>query len=151
MSQFTFKKEERLKNKKILTSLFQKGQSFSVYPLRVVWLMIENNEDAFPLQVAISVPKRKFKKAVDRNRLKRQIKETYRLSKYNTIQGLKEQNVHLAMIIIYVGKEALPYNAIKKSMYRLLRLLIKNQKKLIAGDQPKQSIKSSIGGTNQSK
>ena len=76
----SFKKEERLCNIKLIEKLYHTGSSFLVYPFRIIWLSSETNSE-FPVQVLISVPKKKFKRAVDRNLLKRRIREIYRLHK----------------------------------------------------------------------
>ena len=76
----TFKKEERIVSNLLIETLFEKGnsQSLSAYPLRAVYLRTEHRKGCAPVQLLISVPKKKFKHAVDRNRVKRQIREAYR-------------------------------------------------------------------------
>jgi ribonuclease P protein component len=74
---YTFKKEERLCNKKLIDELFHNGSSFLCYPYRVSWLTVEENAE-FPVQVLIAVPKKRYKRAVDRNLVKR-IYTTYLL------------------------------------------------------------------------
>src|SRR5690606_34395065 len=76
----SFSKAERLCSKKLITQLFSKGSAFNLYPLRFVILKAEAPGTGFP-QVLISVSKKYFKRAHDRNRLKRQIREAYRLNK----------------------------------------------------------------------
>lgn len=91
---FTFTKKERICSKLLIDKLFSGGnQSTAVYPLRAVYMSTE--KDDTPVSVLISVPKRKFRHAVDRNRMKRQIREAYRLNKHilwdkleNTPQGI---------------------------------------------------------------
>ena len=79
----TFKKEERIVSNLLIETLFEKGnsQSLAAYPLRAVYLKTEHREGCAPVQLLISVPKKKFKHAVDRNRVKRQIREAYRKNK----------------------------------------------------------------------
>ena len=100
----TFPKEEHLCRKKLIDELFGKqGSSFGVYPLRLVWIKIAA-PTAAPPQVLISVSKRTFKRAVDRNRLKRLIREAYRLNKYRLVEQPNGHQVAL-LGIIFTGKE----------------------------------------------
>ncbi len=132
MPRLTFKKEERLTNKKTFDLLFNSGKSFTVFPFRIVW--IESALAAAPLsprrrqpagwerssggevQLGISVPKRSFAKAVDRNTLKRRIRESYRKNKHVLYEILKDKNRSIALMIIYTAKEELPYQEIEKKM-----------------------------------
>ena len=77
---FTFRKDERLVGKLLIDRLFRGGESRSLssYPLRVVYCLAERQADGIPVKVMVSVPKRCFKHAVDRNRVKRQLREAYR-------------------------------------------------------------------------
>ena len=117
----TFSKEERLCSKKLIAQLFTKGSSFNLYPLRFVFIKAETPAPQFP-QVLISVSKKYFKRAVDRNRLKRQIREAYRLHKQ---QLLAENGNPIAVLgLIYIGKEKKAYSIIEKKLnLGLVRLL----------------------------
>ena len=120
---YTFPKEEHLCRKKLIEELFGKqGSSFGVYPLRIVW--IKNAAPAMaPPQVLISVSKRTFKRAVDRNRLKRLIREAYRLHKYRLLEQPGGHQVAL-LGIIFTGKEKSEYAVVEKKLISaLLRLL----------------------------
>jgi len=117
----TFKKEERLKSKKMIGRLFNKeGQSTAKFPLRIIYLYTELTTDA-PAQFTVSVSKRYFKLAVDRNKIKRQIREAYRLNKDAVYDSLKEQNKQCAIMILYTGKQAIPYREIEKKVKLLLK------------------------------
>jgi len=120
---YTFSKEERLCSKRLISLLFSKGSSFNLYPLRFVYHTPED-----PLsggtQLVISVSKRHFKRAVDRNRLKRQVREAYRLNKHLLTQH-QEQAPRL-LAIIYIGKEKKSFDTIQKKLISgLERCLIK--------------------------
>jgi len=102
MGKFTFKKEERISKEKIIQELFEKGSSFYLYPFKVFFL--PNPDAAFPVhQILISVSKKNFKRAVDRNLIKRRIREAYRLNK----NMLADRNKML-IAYIYSVKEILP-------------------------------------------
>jgi len=103
--------------------MFKEGQSFGQYPLRFVWLPVETNQDTFPAQFTVSVPKKKFKKAVDRNRLRRQIRESYRLNKHLLYRNLEATDKVYALMVIYVAKDPLEYSEIEVNMNRGLRRL----------------------------
>ncbi len=119
----SFRKEERLKSKKIIGRLFNKeGQSFAKFPLRIIFLHTPLSSSS-PAQFTVSVSKRYFKKAVDRNRIKRQIREAYRLQKQPLYDALKAKNEQLAIMIIYTGKQQIPYHTIEKKVAQLLKQL----------------------------
>src|SRR4051812_25063013 len=106
---YTFKKEERLCSKKLLETLFNNGSSFLLYPFRITSLpsVLNNN---IPAQVVIGVSKRKFKRATDRNLIKRRIREAYRLNKEDLLYSfLKEQDLQILLSINYVGKDISEY------------------------------------------
>lgn len=120
---YTFHRTERLKSTKVIASLFTEGQSFVAYPLRVVW-MVSNLGEPGAATMAVSVSKRLFKTAVQRNRLKRQIREAYRLHKpllYQTIETGPQ--LHISLMITYIAKEPLPYRDIEGGIHKLIRKL----------------------------
>jgi ribonuclease P protein component len=120
---YTFKKEERLCNKKLIDTLFHNGSSFLCYPFKVSWLEADL-PGTFPVQIVFAVPKRRFKRAVDRNLIKRHMREAYRLNKQQYLYG--PLNIHGKKIIIslgYIGKELLVHALAEKKMIRLLKQL----------------------------
>lgn len=121
---FTFKKEERLCNERLIKLLFQKGSSFLVYPFRVVYWQSEEPAKNFPSQILISVPKRRFKRAPDRNRLKRQIRETFRLNKKTFYEQLPSNKNLLIFSVAYIANEKLEYNFLDQKMKKLLKKLL---------------------------
>jgi len=120
---YTFPKEEHLCRKKLIEELFSKqSSSFGVYPLRLVWIKAPTPTTA-PPQVLISVSKRTFKRAVDRNRLKRLIREAYRLNKYRLTEQPNGHQVAL-LGIIFTGKEKSPLALVEKKLISgILRLM----------------------------
>ena len=118
MSTQTFKKSERLKSRKTISRLFNReGNSFAKYPLRLVFMEIEESES--PIQFTVSVSKRKFKRAVDRNRVKRQIREAYRLNKAPLFEKLKQSKKKYAWMVIFTGSELPDYQQVEKAMKKL--------------------------------
>ena len=121
----TFQQEERLKSKKIIGRLFNKeGKSFAIYPLRIIW-METPLETFYPVQIGVVVPKRHFKKAVQRNKIKRRILESYRLNKPQMHEHLQKMDKKCAMMLIYTGKEEMPYEELNHKMTILIRKFIK--------------------------
>ena len=120
---FAFPKEEHLCRKKLIEELFGKqGSSFGVYPLRIVWIR-SPAPSAAPPQVLISVSKRTFKRAVDRNRIKRLIREAYRLNKYRLIEQPGGHPIAL-LGIIFTGKEKSPLTLVEKKLISAFHRLL---------------------------
>ncbi|MBV3842971.1 ribonuclease P protein component [Bacteroides eggerthii] len=111
----TLHKVERLDKKKIIEKMFAGGsRSFSVFPLRVVYLPVEELEaDA---SILISVSKRRFKRAVKRNRVKRQIREAYRVNKHELLNVLAERKCRLAIAFIYLSDQLVESSIIEDRM-----------------------------------
>ncbi|WP_109831375.1 ribonuclease P protein component [Reichenbachiella versicolor] len=111
---YSFPKKERISSKKLIDALFNKGASFHIYPFMIKYL--PNSEvDAVCHQVLVSVSKKRFKRAVDRNRVKRLVKEAYRLNKPHHLQKAKSGNYWL-IAYIYVGKKIHSYQMIEKKL-----------------------------------
>jgi ribonuclease P protein component len=120
---YTFTKEERLCNKKLIDQLFHNGSSFLCYPFRVSWL-ITTDPQLFPAQVLFSVSKKRYKKAVDRNLIKRRIREAYRLHKQQYLYSLlSDADKRVVFSIGFIGKEIAPYDLIEKKILKLLTQL----------------------------
>jgi ribonuclease P protein component len=120
---YTFKKDEKLKSRKTIEQLFKNGKSFSNFPFRVLWQFTEAAKT--PIQTGFAVSSKHFKKAVDRNRIKRLMREAYRLQKNELQSLLTQQQKQLAVFIIYVGNEIPDYNFILKKTDDVLKRLIK--------------------------
>ena len=115
----TFKTNERLKSKVLFEKLFNEGASITVFPIKLHYL----KTDAFsevPIKVAVSAPKRRFRKAGDRNRLKRLLREAYRLNKpliFNNIEG------NYAFLILYLGRKMPSYDILDDALKEVLEKL----------------------------
>ena len=120
---YTFKKAEKLKSRKTIEQLFAAGKSFSNFPFRILWMLNEKAPET--LQAGFAVSSKHFKKAVDRNRIKRLMREAYRLQK-NELQGLLKNNKKcVAVFFIYVGNELPVYELIFEKTGNVLKRLIK--------------------------
>lgn len=125
MSGATFPKSERIKSKQVLEHLFEKGGTLKKYPFLVKHISY-TFVDGEQLKVAFSVPKRKVKKAASRNRLRRQIKEAYRLNKSDLKNVLIEADKGLALFFIYTGEENADYSKLEEKIKVILKQLIQN-------------------------
>ena len=123
MSSYTFHRDERLKSRKVIGMLFKEGKTFGQYPLRVVYMPVEERRSDFPAQFTVSVPKKKFPKAVSRNRIRRQVREAWRLNKHRLYRALRGKEQQYALLVIYVAQEALPYEEIERAMQQMIRRL----------------------------
>jgi ribonuclease P protein component len=122
----TFSKEERLCSKKLLTELFTNGSSFLVYPYRVTWLAA-NPEQTIPAQVVIGVSKKKFKRSVDRNLIKRKIREAYRLNKAKLFYSyLISGDKKILLSLNYIGKEILEFDTLNNKLKNVFLTLNKH-------------------------
>ncbi|PQJ80404.1 ribonuclease P protein component [Polaribacter porphyrae] len=117
---FTLGKNERLKSRKLIESLYKEGKSVKTFPFRLVYLQ-KSHTSEFPAQAGFSVPKRNFKRAVDRNRIKRVMRECYRLQKEMVYSNLEQPHVFM---ISYIGREELSYKELYSKMNKLLELFI---------------------------
>lgn len=119
----TFKKGERLCSKKSIAELFEKGNSFYSNLFQVIWL-VSPSETPFPAQLAISVSKRLFKRAVKRNLIKRRIRESYRKNKHILYDYLLKKESAIIFILIFKGTSVPEYPEMEKAVKGTLEKLI---------------------------
>jgi ribonuclease P protein component len=120
----TFNKEERLCSRKLIDLLFKDGSSFLLYPFRISYLLIDSSQ-SFPAKVVINVSKKRFKRAVDRNLIKRRLREAYRLQKHSQLYLPLSDSPNLLLLSVqYVGKQIYGYAFCEKKMSAAFRRLI---------------------------
>lgn len=117
----TFRKQERIVSTRLIEMLFGKGnsQSLSAFPLRAVFVQTARQSSYAPVQILISVPKKRFKHAVDRNRVKRQIREAYRHHK-QLLEGVVAEDKQLLIAFIWLSDRHYQTNEVEKRVIGLL-------------------------------
>jgi len=132
---FTYPKNEKLKSKITIGSLFSEGKSVSKYPLRLVYCSGTSADSELPeekIKMGVSVSKKHFKKAVDRNYFKRVLRETYRLNKHLLIDNLKQP---YSFMFFYQSKDRLSYQEINTKTIQLFeKFLIQTGQKQLSDD-----------------
>lgn len=122
MSDFSFHSAERLKHRKLIEQAFKAGKVVKAYPLILIYQAVELPEDV-PFQILFSVPKKRFKKAVDRNLLKRRMREAWRLNRKDFLTDLPAETEQHALLLIYTGKDIASFDRIQQKIITLLTRL----------------------------
>ena len=126
---YSFSKKERLSNKKSISLLFEKGYSFYSHSFSVVW-SYSDRPIPFPAQMAVSVTKKSFKRAVDRNRIKRLVREAWRLNKNSLYNLLKEKERQIIIMLLFTGEEIPDFHDVNtqvKNIVLKISLLLSSQ------------------------
>jgi ribonuclease P protein component len=119
---YTFTVHERLKREQHIKTLFHKGKAFSAFPLKCIWLPLHRNEERSPVRIVISVPKKRTPLATDRNRVKRLLREAWRLNKHLLYEQVPAA-VQLHLFLVYTGQPNPDLPAMEKAVQQMIRLL----------------------------
>lgn len=114
-----FRKSERLCSKKDIQSIFDHGHSFGIYPFRVVWLDSKYESD-YPARIVITIPKKRFKRAVMRNLLRRRVRESYRKRKSTFYEQLNDMNRTVNFVVIFTGENVMSFKDIDHKISLLI-------------------------------
>jgi ribonuclease P protein component len=123
IKRFGFGRKEKLKSQKQIEELFLKGKNFSVFPLRITYQFLPSEETI--IQAGVTAGKKYFKRAVDRNRIKRLIREAYRLQKNDLTETLKQKGQKGFLFFMYTDKTIPSFSIIKEAMNKALKRLEK--------------------------
>ncbi len=124
----SFKKAEKLKSKKQIEQLFLKGNQAFLYPFKILWLFSKHTSEERS-KILVGASRKSLKKATDRNKMKRRIREAYRKNKTALIESLKRSGNHCNIGIIHVGKEISAFKETEKKIIELLDRLIQDNEK----------------------
>lgn len=119
---YTLGKDEKLKSKKLIESLFKEGKRIQSFPLQLLYLKTDHLGEV-PLKVAFSVPKKRIKLAVNRNRIKRQMREVYRQQKFCFFEIANEQHIFM---FIYLAANELEYAVLEEAVQKICKKFAKN-------------------------
>lgn len=122
VTRYRYQHADKIKSRKAIEEIFSKGKNFSVFPLKIFWLP-QNHTSV--LQAGVGVSSRNFKRAVDRNRIKRLMREAYRLQKGTLYDTLAHANQSMSVFFLYLGKELPEYELLFSKMQSALSKLIK--------------------------
>ncbi len=118
---FSLSRQEILRSRKAIESLFKTGRSVKAYPILLVWQDSTHTEIA--LEAAFSVSKKRFKRAVDRNRIKRLMREAYRLNKHVLKEQISSRQSGLQIMFIYTGKDIPSFTEVEKKIIESMQRL----------------------------
>ncbi len=118
-TKLTLSKKERLKSRSTIQSLFTQNNNIRLYPFKLVWMIYPNQENS-TLEFGVSVSKRNFKTAVMRNKIKRRVRETYRLNQKLLYNKIDNKNIKLPFMIVYIGRDLVSFEEIQKKMKQIL-------------------------------
>ena len=123
-SLFKLSADERIKSRGLFDQLFESGKGFRIHPFRMVWLSSPFRSKN-PVRIAVGAPKKNMRKAVHRNRMKRLMREAYRLQKEKLQLHLQQKDQQLSVFILYVGKELPEYEVVFEKIGTIINRLIK--------------------------
>jgi ribonuclease P protein component len=118
-----FRKNERLFLQREIDALFESGNSLKAFPLRVIFLEQPLKENDTPVSILISVPKKRFKRAVHRNRVKRLIRESYRLNKTALTASCVQCHTRLLIAFVYISDKIVDFNEMESAVKNALEKL----------------------------
>ncbi|MEO7531370.1 MAG: ribonuclease P protein component [Sediminibacterium sp.] len=120
-STYSYNKTEKLKSRKVLSELFAKGKSLSAFPVKVFYILAEGDQT---IKAGVGVSSRNFKKAVHRNRIKRLLRECYRLNKLPLHTTVETKQKSLSVFFLYLGKELPAYAMLNEKMQAAIKKLV---------------------------
>lgn len=121
---FSFNQKEKLKSKKLLQQVFSTGKSFNVYPLKIIYCIVNEDECDGMIKIGVGTSTKNFKRATKRNRIKRLLRENYRLQKTELLQALHHSEKKIAVFFLYLDKEMPEYGILQTKMKVALEKLV---------------------------
>ena len=124
VKKFSYNKKEKLKSRKQLEQLFTAGTTFVIFPVKVIYKEVEVQDSV--LKTGVGASRKNFKRAVERNRIKRLLRETYRTEKPVLLNYLQQNKKQIALFFLYIDKSLPEYHVLKEKMQQAIEKLIKN-------------------------
>jgi ribonuclease P protein component len=119
----TLKRSEKLKSSRIIGELFSSGNTITALPVKLFWKPDSYSKKLIPARMAVTVPSKNFKRSVDRNLIKRKIREAYRLNKQNLYNLLSDKKFSLIFVFLYLPKNIYSYQEISAGVIKVLTIL----------------------------
>lgn len=120
----SLKKSERLKSTRLIGELVSSGHSFIVMPFKTYWKISTNTDHDRQARIAVIVPSKNFKRSVDRNLIKRRMREAYRINKHNLYQYLSVHNLQLMFVLLYLPRTIYSFQQIEESVKKIIGTFI---------------------------
>jgi len=127
---FRLKKSEHLCSKHLINDLYINGLQFYEYPFKVIWNSLDSLADHYPLQFLITIPKKSIPSAVNRNKIKRRIREAYRKNKHAYLEYLNSNSKKNILIFSFTEKKILSYHEIEEKIILILQRLVRENEKI---------------------
>jgi ribonuclease P protein component len=122
LKQFSYNKKEKLKSRKQLERIFTKGKSFTVFPVKIFYELNEEQDNI--IKTGVGVSRKNFKRSVDRNRIKRLLREAYRTEKIELLNYLEQNKKQIALFFLYVDKNQPQHIFLKQNVQAAIKKLI---------------------------
>lgn len=119
-TKYTFGKQERLKSSLAIQELLKEGQVISVYPFKIFWKNSGDPKQLSPVRTAVLVPKKKFRRAVDRNLMKRRIREVYRQNKTLIYEPLQNKKQGILLVILFLSDDFISFDRLNSGIRDVL-------------------------------
>ena len=118
---YSFHKKEHLKSKKLISLLFRESESIVIFPLRLSWINIDRKDSPFRYSAGFAVSRKNFPKATSRNRIKRIMREAYRLNKHKLDELVQVNDPGFAFMFLYIGRESSDFKSIDRVIKQIFR------------------------------
>lgn len=121
-TQFSYNKKEKLKSRKQLEQIFTEGKSFNIFPVKIFYALNEEQDNI--IKTGVGVSRKIFRKSVERNKIKRLLREAYRTEKVELLNYLEKNKKQIALFFLYIDKTEPDYFSLKQTIQKAIKKLI---------------------------